>query len=141
MARHREDLGERKHVRIDLHQPGFLIPAPDAPWIECTIVDVSENGACLDVGAMPVPKIFGLAFTGGGEVLRVSPGGQDTLTTNSSPSGNPRLDTPSDMAFLPNGDIVITDEKGGKVMVPGDKIAYLELGSLEPRRIGFGNTL
>jgi hypothetical protein len=36
---------------------------------------------------------------------------------------------------------VITDEKGGKVMVPGDKIAYLELGSLEPRRIGFGNTL
>jgi hypothetical protein len=36
---------------------------------------------------------------------------------------------------------VITDEKGGKVMVPGDKIAYVELGSLEPRRIGFGNTL
>lgn len=36
---------------------------------------------------------------------------------------------------------VLTDEKGGKVMVPGDKIAYLELGSLEPRRVGFGNTL
>jgi Protein of unknown function (DUF3107) len=36
---------------------------------------------------------------------------------------------------------VLTDEKGGKVMVPGDKIAYVELGSLEPRRIGFGNTL
>jgi Protein of unknown function (DUF3107) len=36
---------------------------------------------------------------------------------------------------------VLTDEKGGKVMVPGDKIAYLELGSLEPRRAGFGNTL
>ena len=36
---------------------------------------------------------------------------------------------------------VITDEKGGKVMIPGDKIAYLELSSLEPRRIGFGNTL
>jgi len=71
MARHREDLGERKHVRIDLHKPGFLIPAPDAPWIECTIIDVSEKGACLDVGAMAVPRIFGLAFTGGGEVLRV----------------------------------------------------------------------
>ena len=27
--------------------------------------------ACLDVGSMAVPKIFGLAFTGGGEVLRV----------------------------------------------------------------------
>ena len=36
---------------------------------------------------------------------------------------------------------VLTDEKGGKVMVPGDKIAYLEIGSLEPRRVGFGNTL
>jgi hypothetical protein len=66
-----QDLGERKHVRIDLNKPGYLIPAPDAPWIECTIVDVSERGACLDVGAMPVPKVFGLAFTGGGEVLRV----------------------------------------------------------------------
>jgi Protein of unknown function (DUF3107) len=36
---------------------------------------------------------------------------------------------------------VLTDEKGGKIMVPGDKIAYVELSSLEPRRIGFGNTL
>jgi hypothetical protein len=71
MAKPHKDLGERKHARIDLHKPGFLIPAPDAAWIECTIIDVSENGACLDVGAMSVPKIFGLAFTGGGEVLRV----------------------------------------------------------------------
>ena len=71
MAKQHKDLGERKHARIDLHKPGFLIPAPDAAWIECTIIDVSENGACLDVGAMSVPKIFGLAFTGGGEVLRV----------------------------------------------------------------------
>jgi hypothetical protein len=31
-----------------------------------------------------------------------------TLTTNSSPAGRPRLDAPSDMAFLPGGDIVIT---------------------------------
>jgi hypothetical protein len=46
----------------------------------------------------------------GGEVLLVNPGGQSTLTTNTSPPGAPRLDTPSDMAFLPNGDIVITDE-------------------------------
>jgi len=71
MARQQEDLGERKHARIDLHKTGYLIPAPDAPWIECTIIDVSANGACLDVGSMAVPKIFGLAFTGGGEVLRV----------------------------------------------------------------------
>lgn len=46
----------------------------------------------------------------GGEVLRVQPGGQSTLTTNTAPAGRPRLDLPDDMAFLPNGDIVVTDE-------------------------------
>jgi hypothetical protein len=71
MARHRKDLGARKHVRVNLHKPGFVIPAPDAPWIECTILDISEKGVCLDVGSLPVPKLFGLAFTATGEVLRV----------------------------------------------------------------------
>ena len=71
MARHRKDLGGRKHVRVNLHKPGFIIPAPDAPWIECTIMDVSEKGVCLDVGSLPVPKLFGLAFTATGEVLRI----------------------------------------------------------------------
>jgi hypothetical protein len=41
------------------------------PWIECTIVDVSEEGACVEVGALVVPDIFGLAFTTCGEVLLV----------------------------------------------------------------------
>jgi hypothetical protein len=71
MARHRKDLGARKHVRVNLHKPGFLIPAPDAPWIECTIMEVSDEGVCLDVGALPVPKLFGLAFTATGRVLRI----------------------------------------------------------------------
>jgi hypothetical protein len=71
MARHRKDFGVRKHVRVDLHKPGFLIPAPEAPWIECTIVDVSDSGVCLEVGALAVPELFGLAFTAGGEVFRV----------------------------------------------------------------------
>jgi hypothetical protein len=71
MARHRKDPGARKHVRVDLNKPGFLIPAPDAPWIECTIIEVSDSGTCLDVGALAVPKLFGLAFTAGGEVFRV----------------------------------------------------------------------
>jgi hypothetical protein len=71
VARHRKDSGARKHIRVELYKPGFLIPAPDAPWIECLIVDVSDNGVCLDVGALAVPKLFGLAFTAGGEVLRI----------------------------------------------------------------------
>lgn len=71
MAKNRKDPGARKHVRVDLQKPGFLIPAPDAPWIECVIVDVSDEGVSLDVGALSVPSLFGLAFTAGGEVLRV----------------------------------------------------------------------
>jgi hypothetical protein len=71
MATDRNNLGARKHVRVDLYKPGLLVPAPDAPWIECVIVDVSDNGLCLDVGALAVPKIFGVAFTAGGEVFRL----------------------------------------------------------------------
>lgn len=71
MARQRTELGSRKSVRVDLYTTGFVIPAPEAPWIECTIVDVSANGVCLDVGDLAVPKLFGLAFTSSGEVLRV----------------------------------------------------------------------
>ena len=36
---------------------------------------------------------------------------------------------------------ILADDKGGKVMVPADKIAYVELGGTENRRIGFGNAL
>jgi hypothetical protein len=31
--------------------------------------------------------------------------------------------------------------KGGKVLVPADKIAYLEFGPGEGRRVGFGNII
>src|SRR5919107_770845 len=71
MTRDRKDLGARKFVRVELRKPGFLIPAPDAPWIECYILDISENGACLDVGDLAVPKVFGLSLTAGGEVRGV----------------------------------------------------------------------
>ncbi|MGA2289344.1 hypothetical protein [Bradyrhizobium sp.] len=71
MARHRKDLGERVHVRVEIHKSGYLILAPDAPWIECRVVDVSHSGICLDVGALAVPELFGIAFTSGGEVIRV----------------------------------------------------------------------
>jgi Protein of unknown function (DUF3107) len=33
---------------------------------------------------------------------------------------------------------VLSDDKGGKLMVPADKIAYVEFGGNEPRRVGFG---
>ncbi len=34
--------------------------------------------------------------------------------------------------------LTLTDNRGRKVMVPGDKIAYLDLGEENARRVGFG---
>jgi len=44
-------------------------------------------------------------------------------------------------AVADGGVFMLEDDKGGKILVPADKIAYLEIGGSEPRRIGFGNTL
>ena len=41
-------------------------------------------------------------------------------------------------AITDGGVFVLTDDKGGKIMVPADKIAYVEIGGAEPHRIGFG---
>jgi hypothetical protein len=35
------------------------------------------------------------------------------------------------------GVFILPDEKGGKVLVPADKIAYIEVGGSDSRRIGF----
>jgi Protein of unknown function (DUF3107) len=42
-------------------------------------------------------------------------------------------------ALADGGVFALPDEKGGKILIPADKIAYVELGSSEPRRVGFGN--
>jgi hypothetical protein len=34
--------------------------------------------------------------------------------------------------------LTLTDEKGRTVIVPGDRLAYVELGSPERGRVGFG---
>jgi hypothetical protein len=66
-----KDLSKRKAERIDYQRPGFIIPAPDAAWIECFITDVSDSGVCLNVGALIIPETFGVAFTPCGNVRRV----------------------------------------------------------------------
>lgn len=39
-----------------------------------------------------------------------------------------------------NGSVLtLTDNRGRRVMIPGDKIAYLELGEENARRVGFGS--
>jgi hypothetical protein len=37
------------------------------------------------------------------------------------------------------GVLVLTNSKGGRVLVPADKIAYLEFGGNEQRRVGFSS--
>jgi Protein of unknown function (DUF3107) len=44
-------------------------------------------------------------------------------------------------AIADGGVFTLGDDKGGRVLIPADKIAYLEISGTEPRRIGFGNTL
>jgi Protein of unknown function (DUF3107) len=43
-------------------------------------------------------------------------------------------------AALTDGKVFeLHDDKGSKILVPGDKIAYVELNPNEPRRVGFTN--
>lgn len=44
-------------------------------------------------------------------------------------------------ALADGGVFALKDDKGGKILVPTDKLAYLELGGNEPRRVGFGSSL
>jgi predicted transcriptional regulator len=37
-----------------------------------------------------------------------------------------------------SGLLVLSDEKGRKVMVPADRLAYVEIGEPSARRVGFG---
>jgi hypothetical protein len=57
-------------------------------------------------------------------------------------------DTPADVierelsAALEKGGqsvLALSVTKGGKVLIPADKIAYVEFGGAESRRVGFGN--
>ena len=44
----------------------------------------------------------------------------------------------SDALAEDNGVLNLTDEKGRRVLVPVDKLAYVEIGEPEVRRVGFG---
>jgi hypothetical protein len=35
--------------------------------------------------------------------------------------------------------LTLTDERGRQVLVPSDKLAYVEIGEPESRRVGFGS--
>jgi hypothetical protein len=70
-VRSRRDLGDRKQWRVDYQRPGYIITAPDAPWLDCLICDVSDGGLRVDTSAPAVPEVFAVSFTSGGEVVRL----------------------------------------------------------------------
>ena len=58
------------------------------------------------------------------------------LETNSSPD---EVAAALEDAVAKHGVFTLLDHKGGRVLVPADKIAYVEFGGEGPRRVGFGN--
>jgi hypothetical protein len=42
-------------------------------------------------------------------------------------------------ALSNGGMFIIRDDKGGKVLIPAEKIGYVELNGTEQRRVGFGS--
>jgi hypothetical protein len=44
-------------------------------------------------------------------------------------------------AVKDGGMFSLRDEKGGRVLIPADKIGYVELSGSEQRRIGFGSNI
>jgi len=44
------------------------------------------------------------------------------------------------LTALSNGGMfVVRDDKGGTILIPAEKIGYVELNGTEQRRVGFGN--
>ena len=58
------------------------------------------------------------------------------LETNASPE---EIERSLAKALSDGGLFVLPDDKDGKIMVPADKIGYVEFSGVEQRRIGFGN--
>jgi hypothetical protein len=42
-------------------------------------------------------------------------------------------------ALAAGGLLSLTDERGRKIMIPVEKLAYIEIGEANERRVGFGN--
>jgi hypothetical protein len=42
-------------------------------------------------------------------------------------------------ALASGGLLTLDDDKGRRVLVPGDRIAYVEIGNVTSRRVGFSN--
>lgn len=58
--------------------------------------------------------------------------------TVESPLSAEEIEAAVTQALAAGGALVLTDERGRKVLIPVDKLTYLEIGEPETRRVGFG---
>jgi hypothetical protein len=63
--------GKRRQEWIPFQRPGYVVLEPDGPWIDCHIVEVSKDGACLEVGTIALPRLFMLLMSPTGQVRRI----------------------------------------------------------------------
>jgi Protein of unknown function (DUF3107) len=56
-----------------------------------------------------------------------------------TPSSPDEVERSLAAAMKDGGMFTLRDEKGGKVLVPVEKIGYVELSAAEVRRVGFGS--
>ena len=56
-----------------------------------------------------------------------------------TPSSPDELERSLTTALSNGGMFVVRDDKGGKIMIPAEKIGYVELNGTDQRRIGFGS--
>jgi PilZ domain-containing protein len=64
------DIVDRKHKRFDYRRAGFIFCGAESPLYECFIIDISEGGACIEVGELIPPQSFILLLTPTGSVNR-----------------------------------------------------------------------
>ena len=60
------------------------------------------------------------------------------LSLESAQSADEVAKTVADALKADLGILTLVDEKGRRVLVPADKIAYVEIAENEQRRVGFG---
>ena len=56
-----------------------------------------------------------------------------------TPSSPDEVERSLTTALSNGGMFVVRDDKGGKILIPAEKIGYVELNGTEQRRVGFGN--
>ena len=64
---------------------------------------------------------------------------RELVVETDTPAGDIERDLSAALADGGHAVFALSVTKGGKVLVPADKIAYVEFGAPETRRVGFGN--